>query len=74
MAEAKRTQWEYYVETIGSAFSGPKDEDLEEILNELGEQGWEVFSLEHLPNSPKVRLTAKRPGIGSSRRERSWPG
>ncbi len=30
------------------------------MLNSLGEQGWEVFSVAQLENSNKVRLAAKR--------------
>ena len=67
MAAPQNTQWEYFVETVGSAFSGPKDEALEEILSELGADDWEVFSLEHLPNSPKIRITAKRPARANYR-------
>ena len=73
MATPESPQWEYYVETVGYAFSSPKDEELEEILNELGEQGWQVFSLEHLPNSPKIRIVARKKLNQSARRERSWP-
>ena len=64
MSTPQKMQWEYFVETVGSAFSGPKDEALEEILSELGEDGWEVFSLEQLENSPKIRIAAKRPASG----------
>ena len=61
MTAPQKTQWEYFVETVGSAFSGPKDDALEEILNELGDEGWEVFSMENLSQSPKIRIVARRP-------------
>jgi hypothetical protein len=32
--------WEYWAESIGSTWSGLKDEDLEAILNEWGADGW----------------------------------
>jgi hypothetical protein len=74
MTPPQKTQWEYYVETVGSAFSSPKDEELEEILNEMGEQGWQVFSLGHLPNSPKIRFVARRTIDKATRGKRDWPG
>ena len=37
-------QWEYRVETFGSTFSTPKDDELEAALDEWGEDGWEVIS------------------------------
>ena len=32
-------QWEYRVQTVGGFFSGIKAEELEELLNEWGEDG-----------------------------------
>jgi hypothetical protein len=37
-------QWEYRVQTIGSAF-GTKDENIEETLNEWGDEGWEAINV-----------------------------
>jgi hypothetical protein len=68
------TKWEYRVETWGSAWKSNKDEDLEALLNEWGEEGWEVISAEHQASSVKITLIAKRPLTGSSHRERGWPG
>ena len=62
--------WEYRVETFGSLFSAPKDEELEAVLDEWGEEGWEVFSAHHLEGSNKVRIIARRPLTAASRRRR----
>jgi hypothetical protein len=67
-------QWEYTIQTFGTVWRSPKDEELQAVLNTLGEQGWEVFSLEQLENSNKVRLAAKRPLPTPVRRRSSWPG
>ena len=67
-------QWEYYIETIGSTFRGANDEDLSALLAELGQEGWEVFSLVQLETSSKVRVAAKRPVRAQSNpRKSSWP-
>lgn len=70
MTEEK--QWEYRVQTIGSAF-GTKDEQLEVTLNEWGEEGWEAVSVYTPSNSSKVTIVAKRPLGTSERRRRSMP-
>lgn len=67
------TQWEYRVRIIGSALKQAKDEDLETLLNEWGEEGWEVINAHSLEGSNKVRLIAKRPLSRSTSRSRSWP-
>ena len=41
---AESIQWEYRVQTIGSIF-GTKDEAIEAMLNEWGEEGWEAVSV-----------------------------
>ncbi|HSF80175.1 MAG TPA: hypothetical protein VLA49_03015 [Anaerolineales bacterium] len=67
-------QWEYRVETLGTFWSGVKDELLEALLDEMGEEGWEVFSIENPPNSNKLRIVSKRPLLQTTRRRRTWPG
>jgi hypothetical protein len=67
-------QWEYRIQTVGSTFSQPKDENLETLLNEWGEEGWEVISAQNQESTNKVRIIAKRPLSRSTRRSRSWPG
>jgi hypothetical protein len=44
------TQWEYRVQTVGGFFSGVKADALEELLNEWGEDGWEVVSTHIIEN------------------------
>jgi hypothetical protein len=68
----KTTQWEYRVESMGSAFKTPKDEEIEEVLNDWGENGWEVISFEIHPSN-KISLVAKRPLDTATRRRRSLP-
>ncbi len=68
------TKWEYRVVGVGSFWSTPKDEDLESILNELGKEGWEAFSVYTQHGTRKVWIAAKRSRSGASRRQRSWPG
>ncbi len=71
---AEPTQWEYRAISVGSFWSEPKDEQLENTLNELGAEGWEVVSaMTHYGNN-KVRVVAKRPLSSSVRRQRDWPG
>jgi len=67
-------QWEYRVMTFGSTFARPKDRDLETILNEWGEEGWEISGVLPHENSGKVSLVAKRPLDRTTRRRRGWPG
>jgi len=66
--------WEYRVQTFGSTFSRPKDQDLEAALNEWGEEGWEITGVLPHENSGKVSLVAKRPLARTTRRQRGWPG
>ncbi len=71
MAETRR--WEYYVETLGSTLKSLKDEELGGLLKELGEAGWEVFSIENSHGSNKVRVAAKRPVGTTNQKPRGWP-
>jgi hypothetical protein len=66
-------QWEYRVQTVGAFFSGVKAEELEELLNEWGEDGWEVVSTHIIENANKINVIAKRPLTDLVRRERSRP-
>lgn len=66
-------QWEYRVQTVGAFFSGVKAEELEELLNEWGEDGWEVVSTHIIENANKINVIAKRPLTDRARRERSRP-
>ena len=71
MAEEIR-QWEYRVQTIGSIF-GTKDENIEAVLNEWGEEGLEVTHVYTPEGSGKVTIVAKRPLTREARRFRSMP-
>jgi hypothetical protein len=66
-------QWEYRVQTVGAFFSGVKAEELEELLNEWGEDGWEVVSTHIIENANKINVIAKRPLTDRVRRDRSRP-
>ena len=65
-------KWEYRVQTIGSMF-GTKDEAIEAILNEWGEEGWEVTHVYTPEGSGKVTIVAKRPLTREKIRQRSIP-
>ena len=67
------SQWEYRVQTVGEFFSGVKAEELEDLLNEWGEDGWEVVSTHLIENHNKINVIAKRPLTDRARRERSRP-
>ena len=69
----KIKQWEYRVQTVGAFFSGVKAEELEELLNEWGEDGWEVVAAHIVENANKINVIAKRPLTDRVRRERSRP-
>jgi hypothetical protein len=66
--------WEYRVQTFGSAWRGPKDEELEESLNAWGEEGWEVTAMTSRQGNNKVTVVARRPLTESVRRRRTLPG
>jgi hypothetical protein len=66
-------QWEYSVKTIGSFFKGVKDNELETMLNQMGEEGWEVVAFRTIENSNQAQLVAKRPLDRTARRWRSMP-
>ena len=70
---AENTQWEYRVISAGSFWSGPNEEQMEAMLNELGQEGWEVISTLATHSSNKVTFVGKRPVTKVSRRQRSWP-
>jgi hypothetical protein len=67
-------QWEYRVQTFGSALRAPKDEETEGALNEWGEEGWEVVAVRSVESTNKMVVVAKRPLTASTRRRRTLPG
>ncbi len=68
----ERIAWEYRVFTIGR-FWGTKDEQIEETLNEWGEDGWEAINVYTPEGSGKVTIVAKRPLMEGTRRARTMP-
>ena len=72
MAEEMQ-KWEYRVQTVGGFFKGVPADELEELLNEWGMDGWEVVSTHILENANKINVIAKRPLSRTTRRERSMP-
>jgi len=70
---AESIQWEYRVQTVGGFFKGVPADELEELLNDWGEEGWEVVSTHILENANKINVIAKRPLTRAARRERSMP-
>lgn len=70
MNNTELPKWEYRVQTIGSIF-GTKDEAIEVILNEWGEEGWEVTHVYTPEGSGKVTIVVKRPLTRETIRTRS---
>lgn len=66
-------QWEYRVLTVGTFFKGVKDGELEALLNQLGEEGWEVVGFRTIENSNQSQIITKRPLDRTARRWRSMP-
>jgi hypothetical protein len=63
------TYWEYRTQQIGSIWKQIKDDELQEMLNEWGEDGWEVFQVVSLVNNYKLLIVARRPLSASARRK-----
>ena len=70
---AEKIQWEYRIDVFGSVWRGLKPENVEQYLNDLGLEGWEVVNLHHPHNSNRVWITIKRSLSDSTRRRRSQP-
>lgn len=66
-------KWEYRVQTVGGFWSGVKAEELEQLLNAWGEEGWEVVSTHVIENANKINVIAKRPLTRETLRKRSMP-
>lgn len=64
-------QWEYHVEVLGAALRGVKPEELENYLNQAGEDGWELVCVHQPQNSNKVWVTVKKPLTAATKRRRS---
>jgi hypothetical protein len=66
-------KWEYRVQTVGTFWSGVKADELQTLLNEWGEEGWEVVSTHILENTNKINVIAKRLLTERVRRARTMP-
>jgi hypothetical protein len=72
MAEEKDQKWEYRAKTIGSMF-GSRDENIQDVLNEWGQAGWEAFNVYTPYGGGKVTIVPKRPLLQATRRPRTGP-
>ena len=70
---ADTTQWEYRVESVGTIWHDPKDEQIEVLLNQMGEEGWEVIHVYTPGRSSVVKIIARRPLTLQARRQRTQP-
>jgi len=66
-------KWEYRVQTVGGFWSGVKAEELEQLLNDWGVEGWEVISTHVIEHENKINVIAKRPLTRETIRQRSMP-
>lgn len=57
----------------GHLLRSPKDEELTELLDEVGEEGWELVSAVRDESTHHLTLIAKRRMTSASRRRRSMP-
>ncbi len=64
--------WEYRFQRLGGALREAKEEDVKALLDEWGEEGWEVINF--AVESGKLMFLAKRPLTTRIRRQRSMPG
>lgn len=67
------SKWEYRVQAVGGFWSGVKADELEQLLNAWGKEGWEVITAHILENQNKVNVIAKRPLTREVQRQRSMP-
>lgn len=75
MPDMKPIQWEYRIEDFGGVFKrSPSPEDLVAMLNEWGEDGWEVIVANYSENTSRWRIFAKRLLTTAEKRRRSMPG
>ncbi len=66
-------KWEYRVQKVGGILRGFKPEALEALLNEWGEEGWEVIAVYPDDGGSRVTLIARRPLTRAVQRLRSMP-
>ncbi len=68
-------EWEYSVETLGGGLRGARPEDLEALLNEAAEEGWEfVNALQRVASGSQLLIILRRKVEDRPRdRSRTWP-
>lgn len=69
----KHQQWEYRVLTAGGILKNTRDEEIQDLLDQWGTEGWELVAVHILENTNRIRLYAKRPLHAPPRRSRTWP-
>ena len=75
MSDINDGKWEYRVEDIGGLFSRRLDKGaVQDLLNQWGEDGWEVINMANGGNPRYWRIVAKRPLTSMEKRRRSMPG
>ncbi len=65
---------EYRVEVIGSGLRGAKPEELESLLNQVAQHGWELVEVIFKTNTSQLWVVLQRrvEGEKSRKRSRSW--
>ena len=66
-------KWEYHVEEVGTFLSGAKPEEMQELLNAMGQDGWMLVSAFPIQGSNKVTLISRRPLTTRPARQSTWP-
>jgi hypothetical protein len=66
-------KWEYHVEEVGTFWNGVKPEEMQELLNAMGQDGWILVSAFPIQGSNKVTLIARRPLTTRPARQSTWP-
>ena len=68
----EQIQWEYRVQTLGSALREPKDSEVASLLNAWAVEGWELVNATHTTGN-KLMLVARRPLSSGERHRRTYP-
>lgn len=66
-------KWEYHVEEVGSFWSSARPEEMQELLNAMGRDGWMLVSACPMQNTNKIVLIARRPLASRPARHSPWP-
>ena len=69
-----KPEWEYRVEELGATLRGVHVGELEALLNETSEEGWEPVTMTMRGNSSRLIVVLRRPSRTRARdRARTWP-